>query len=219
MATILLYGVLFGILLSFLIGPVFFILLETSIKKGVKPAIFIDLGVLLSDVLYLIAAYFFAQKILESLHENSYIKYIAAVVFIFMGVLSILKKQSPQKGSPIDIDSLDSPSEMDTIIFKKKTYLTYILKGIGLNAINPGVLVYWIAACTTATDELHIPENLLIYYFIATLGTMFGIDVLKIYFASKLQNKMTPKMLHNISIVVGCILILFGIIIAFRDIG
>lgn len=219
MVTILLYGVLFGVLLSFLIGPVFFILLETSIKKGIKPAIFIDIGVLLSDILYLIAAYFFAQKILESLHENSYIKYIAAAVFIFMGIISILKKQSPQKGNNIDIDSLDTPSEMDSIIFKKTTYLTYILKGIGLNAINPGVLVYWIAACTTATDELHIPENLLIYYFIATLATMFGIDVLKIYFASKLQNKMTPKMLHNIGVVVGGILIVFGVIIAFRDIG
>lgn len=221
MATILLYGVLFGVLLSFLIGPVFFILLETSIKKGVKPALFIDLGVLLSDILYLIAAYFFAQKILESLHENSYIKYIAAGVFIFMGIISILKKQPPQKVNSIDIDidSLDTPSEVDSIIFKKRTYLTYILKGIGLNAINPGVLVYWIAACTTATDELHIPEHLLVYYFIATLATMFGIDVLKIYFASKLKNKLTPKMLHRIGIVVGCILVVFGVIVAFRDIS
>ncbi len=219
MITILLYGMLFGVLLSFLIGPVFFVLLETSIKKGIKPAIFIDLGVLLSDVLYLIAAYFFAQRILESLNDNSYIKYVAAAVFIFMGVLSILKKQSPQKGNNIDLDSLDTPAEMDTILFKKRTYLTYILKGIGLNAINPGVLVYWIAACTTATDELHVPEHLLIYYFGATLATMFGIDVLKIYFASKLKNKLTPKALHNIGIVVGCVLIFFGIVVAFRDIS
>ena len=174
---------------------------------------------LLSDVLYLIAAYFFAQKILESLNENSYIKYIAAGVFIFMGVLSILKKQSPQKGRNIDVESLDTPSEMDTMIFKKRTYLTYVLKGIGLNAINPGVLVYWIAACTTATEELHIPENLLIYYFVATLATMFGIDMLKIYYASKLKNKLTPKALHKISVVVGFVLIIFGCIVAFKDIS
>lgn len=219
MGSILLNGVFFGVLLSFLIGPVFFVLLETSIKRGIKPAIFIDIGVLLSDILYLIAAYFFAQKILESLSENNYIKYIASAVFIFMGILSILKKQSPQKGRNIDLNTLDTPSEMDNIIFRKRTYLTYILKGIGLNAINPGVLVYWIAACTTATEELNIPENLLIYYFIATLGTMFSIDVLKIYYASKLKDKLTPKALNKISVAVGCVLILFGIIIAFKDIG
>ena len=219
MITILLNGILFGVLLSFLIGPVFFVLLETSIEKGIKPAVFIDLGVLLSDVLYLIAAYFFAQKILESLSENSYIKYIASAVFIFMGILSILKKQAPQKGKSIDVKTLDTPSEMDAIIFRKRTYLTYILKGIGLNAINPGVLVYWIAACTTATEELHIPENLLFYYFVATLGTMFSIDVLKIYYASKLKNKLTAKALHRVSIAVGCVLIGFGVVIAFKDIG
>ncbi len=219
MASILLNGVLFGVLLSFLIGPVFFVLLETSIKKGIKEALFIDLGVLLSDVLYLIAAYFFAQKILESLNENSYIKYIAAAVFIFMGILSILKKQAPQTIKKVNIDTLETPAEMDKIIFQKKTYLTSVLKGIGLNAINPGVLVYWIAACTTATEELHIPKDLLIFYFIATLGTMFGIDILKIYYASKLKNKLTPKALNNIGIGVGFILITFGIIIAFKDIS
>jgi len=219
LVTILLNGVFFGVLLSFLIGPVFFVLLETSIKKGIKPAVFIDIGVLLSDVLYLIAAYFFAQKILESLNENNYIKYIAAGVFIFMGLLSILKKQSSEKGQNIDVESFDTPSEMDAIIFKKRTYFTYVLKGIGLNAINPGVLVYWVAACTTATEELHIPEHQLIYYFVATLATMFGIDMLKIYYASKLKNKLTPKALHKISVGVGCILIVFGCIIAFKDIG
>ncbi len=218
MISILLNGVLFGVLLSFLIGPVFFVLLETSIKKGMKEALFIDLGVLLSDILYLIAAYFFAQKILESLSENSYIKYIAASVFIFMGLISILKKQTRESKKEVDLNMLETPAEMDKVIFKKQTYLTYVLKGIGLNAINPGVLVYWIAACTTATEELHIPEHLLIYYFVATLGTMFSIDVLKIYYASKLKNKLTPKALHNISIGVGFILLVFGVVIAFKDI-
>lgn len=219
MTSILLNGVLFGVLLSFLIGPVFFVLLETSIKKGIKEALFIDLGVLLSDVIYLIAAYFFAQKILESLNENSYIKYIAAGVFIFMGLMSILKKKTGEPKKEVDLKILETPAGMDKVIFHKKTYLTYVLKGIGLNAINPGVLVYWVAACTTATEELHIPEHLLIYYFVATLGTMFSLDVLKIYYASKLKNKLTPKALHNISIGVGFVLLAFGVIIAFKDIS
>ncbi len=177
-----------------------------------------DLGVLFSDIVYLIAAYFFAQKILEGLSENAYIKYIASGVFILMGILSIVKKQAPQKGKAIDVDSLDTPTEVDSIIFHKKTYLTYFLKGIGLNSINPGVLVYWIAACTTATEELKIPKEQLIYYFIATLGTMFFIDFLKIHYASKLKNKLTPRALKNISIIVGIVLIFFGVVVAFKDI-
>ena len=46
-------GVVFGILISFMLGPAFFILIETSIKKGFKAAIFLDIGILLSDAIYL----------------------------------------------------------------------------------------------------------------------------------------------------------------------
>ena len=38
-----------GFILSFSFGPLFFILLETSISKGLKQAFFMDLGVAFSD--------------------------------------------------------------------------------------------------------------------------------------------------------------------------
>ena len=45
----LLYAAFYGFLLAFAIGPVFFTLIETSITKGIKAAIFFDLGALFSD--------------------------------------------------------------------------------------------------------------------------------------------------------------------------
>mgnify|MGYP000648356774 FL=1 len=35
-----------GFFLSFMIGPVFFVLLETSVVKGFRAALFFDLGVI-----------------------------------------------------------------------------------------------------------------------------------------------------------------------------
>ena len=218
MGYILLNGILSGIILSFLIGPVFFVLLETSIKKGVKNAIFIDIGVIISDILYLLLAYFFAQKVNEILSDNSYVKYIAALVFIGMGVLSILSRDKPKAKKEIDIDEVLNEEPNVPMRFRKRTAIGLILKGIGLNAINPGVLIYWIAACTAATEKLQITGDLMIYYFSATLLTMFGIDILKIYFARKLKTKMTPKMISNISVVIGIFFIVFGILFVFRDI-
>jgi threonine/homoserine/homoserine lactone efflux protein len=215
---IILNGIFSGIILSFLIGPVFFVLLETSIKKGIKNAIFIDIGVIISDILYLLLAYFFAQKVNEVLSDNVYVKYIAALVFITMGVVSIMTRDKPKKTENIDIDEVLNIDEPIKNRFRKRTAIALILKGIGLNAINPGVLIYWIAACTAATEKLHISENLMIYYFGATLLTMFGIDLLKIYFARKLKTKMTPKMIANISVIIGVFFIVFGIMFAFRDI-
>ncbi len=219
-STILFHGILFGVILSFLIGPMFFVLLETSIKKGVRHAIFLDIGVLLSDVLYLIASFFFAQEINDKLSENPYVQYLAGSVFIIIGLVSIIKKSSYLKNtSPIDLSSINTEDTKDKKLFgfRKRTYIALIAKGIGLNAINPGVLIYWIAACTYATEELLISGNNLIYYFTATLITMFSVDLLKIYFASKLKSRLNNKNLALMSIIIGTALILFGLAICFRN--
>lgn len=219
MVLVILNGLLSGVLLSFLIGPVFFVLLETSITKGPKHAIFIDIGVLISDILYLVVAYLFAQQILEKLNSQyHFVNYIAAGIFITMGIVAFFKKTAPQKGKPINISDIDNFTSTDHPLFKKRTMLALILKGMGLNAINPGVLVYWIAACTTATNELHIQSHQLIYYFGATLSTMFTIDLLKIHFAGKLKNKMTPKIMERISMIVGIIFIVFGLAFIYKSI-
>ena len=56
----ILAGIPWGIFLSFMIGPVFFILLETSIIKGFRAALVFDLGVILGDIFF--AVFFFLTK-------------------------------------------------------------------------------------------------------------------------------------------------------------
>ena len=90
---------------------------------------------------------------------------------------------------------------------------------MGLNAINPGVLLYWIAACTYATEELKIEGASLLYYFIATLLTMLAVDIGKIYFASRLKEKLTPKNIRSVGMGMGIALIAFGIAICLKDIN
>ena len=47
-------GIPLGIFLSFLVGPVFFVLLETSAVKGFRAAFVFDLGVVLAGILVVI---------------------------------------------------------------------------------------------------------------------------------------------------------------------
>ena len=224
MGHLVLNGILSGIVLSFLIGPVFLVLLETSIKKGPINAMFIDIGVLLGDVLYLLLAYFFAQEVLDKLHDNEYVKYIAGAVFIGMGIVAILKRDKPQKKKEVNVDEVldevdgvkDGVANLPDKV-NGKIALGLILKGFGLNAINPGVLLYWIAACAAATEQLNITEGQMFYYFAITLSTMFGVDMIKIYFAGKLKTRLTDKTISYISVVIGCIFIGFGILFFFRD--
>ena len=80
-----------------MLGPAFFILIETSINKGFKSALFLDLGILLSDAIYLLAAFFIAEKINLWLSTNNSLQYIAGSVFIVLGLFSIRKNYLQKK--------------------------------------------------------------------------------------------------------------------------
>jgi threonine/homoserine/homoserine lactone efflux protein len=47
-----------GILLCFMIGPVFFVLLETAAIKGFRAALVFDAGVVSADLVFIAIAYF-----------------------------------------------------------------------------------------------------------------------------------------------------------------
>jgi threonine/homoserine/homoserine lactone efflux protein len=213
--AVIINGVIFGFLLSFLLGPAFFVLIETSIKKGFKSAVFLDIGILLSDAIYLLASLFVAEKINSWLNENSYIKYIAGSIFIILGLISIYRNYLNLK---IENNQNNNLNRIEANANNEIYPFQLIIKGLGLNAINPGVLVFWIAACTYATNELNFEGVQLLYYFGTTLITMFCIDLLKIYYSSKLKKTLTNKTISLIGLIIGCLLIFFGIAVCLKDI-
>ena len=68
-----------GIFLSFLIGPVFFVLLETSAVKGFRAALLFDLGVVLADIFFIAIAYFSSYRLIQTIKNDP-------AIFIFGGI-------------------------------------------------------------------------------------------------------------------------------------
>ena len=199
-----------------MLGPAFFILIETSIKKGFKAAIFLDIGILLSDAIYLLAAFFVAEKINLWLTTNSFVKYIAGSIFIILGVVSIYKNVIQLRLQTTEIKDV---KEVEADPSKKIIYpFQLLIKGLGLNAINPGVLIFWIAASTYATNELKLGDFQLLSFFGITLLTMFVVDVFKIYFSSRLKEKLDNKVLSIIGVLIGGLMVFFGLAICLKDI-
>ena len=50
-------AIFLGIILSFTIGPVFFTILEISVSKGFKAAVFFNIGVVFSEIVFFAIAY------------------------------------------------------------------------------------------------------------------------------------------------------------------
>jgi threonine/homoserine/homoserine lactone efflux protein len=87
-------GVVTGFILSIMVGPVFFVLLETSIRRGRRAAISFDFGVLLSDVIYVLVAFVFYSQVsaIISGERQDLLKIVGGVLFLIYGVVTYVKK-------------------------------------------------------------------------------------------------------------------------------
>jgi len=221
MIEIILTALGLGLFLSFSFGPVFFELINTSLRKGFKSAFLMEIGVLFSDIVYLFLALFSAQKAIEYLEHYPNSKYIFGGIFFIFGLFSIIKNLKP---SSLGIEKLNSPrneeeteqfiDNLESLNIPEKISNNYIgnfMKGLALNAINPAVLIFWISVCSTSIKSLDLDNQGILIFFSITLG--IAIDILKIYFASRLQKYITPKFLQIIGILIGIIMIGAGLMI------
>lgn len=196
----ILTGIPWGILLSFMIGPVFFILLETSIVKGFRAALVFDLGVVLGDVFFIVTAYLGSYRLIQSLTDNSSLFIFGGFLMLSYGFISFLGTKKEKK---INVKSIDNE-----II--KKNYLGLFLKGFFLNIINIGVLGFWLAVIISVGPKLEMESSRLLTFFISVILTYLGIDCVKIVLAKQLKHKMTPTNIYKVKRGISIVLMVFG---------
>lgn len=193
-----------------MIGPVFFVLLETSIRKGVRSAIALDAGVLVSDLIYILIAYFFYSQVASITGDgenNENAKIVGGSLFIVYGLVTFFKKL---KKTEID--------EEGNVIQNQKDYLVLFIKGFFLNFANPFVILYWFSVMTLASKQSQSPINggdsTPIMFFIAViLITFFSFDLLKIIGAKKLRPLVTDNLLKALNQLTGIVFLGFGILL------
>ena len=83
-------AILLGIVLSFTIGPVFFTILEISVSKGFKAAVFFNIGVVFSEVVFFAVAYASTSNLLNSIQENPSWKILGGVLLAFYAGITLL---------------------------------------------------------------------------------------------------------------------------------
>jgi len=203
-------AIITGFILSIMIGPVFFLLLETSIRKGVRAALAFDCGVLLSDLIYIVIAYMFYAEVADlTSGENRYlIQLFGGAVFIVFGLVTLLKK--PKAFNSEDAEGIN----------QTKDYLMLGLKGFLLNFANPAVIFYWFSVIALGAKKGEtggLGEHILIYLAILLI-TFFAIDVLKIIGAKRLRPFITERVLTGLNRLTGLIIFITGIVLLAKGI-
>lgn len=190
-----------GLLLSFLIGPVFFVVLETAASKGLKAAIVFDLGVITADLLFIFIAVFSSYRLINSIKDEPALYIFGGLIMVTYGLISHIKLQKAGR-------ILDQNIALEYI---KNDYKNLFFKGFILNFINVGVLGFWLLIALTFGPVLELKTSRMILFFSSVLVTYLLVDLAKMFLAKKLKNKMTPHNIIKIKKITSILLIIFGL--------
>ena len=194
----ILSGIALGLVLAMLIGPVFFLLIDTSIKRGFKIAVWLAVGVLLSDAFYIIITYFSSSAI-------SFMKLYAREIglgggglLIVFGLLNFLKKPHV------------SAVELELPVNHQKPIVDFF-KGFMMNLLNPFVLLFWLGVAGGLSVGAASSNTYISVFYTSVLMTVLMTDLLKAWLAVRLKRILRPGILQTVNKVSGIGLIIFGL--------
>jgi threonine/homoserine/homoserine lactone efflux protein len=194
----LLEGISMGFLLSALIGPVFFTLIQSSLAHGFRYAAVLALGIFASDSMYVAVTYFGVKFLADATYFELALGYVGGLILIGFGTSSLLKKEVSRPNS----GGLELPR-----VRKKSAFL----KGFSINGINPFVLLFWISIASIVHLKDSFGASDVWLYYSGVLGTVLCIDLLKAFVAKQLSHLVTPRMMQWLNKAVGLVMIGFGI--------
>ena len=198
-------AVLIGFFLAFMIGPVFFMLIQTSILKGARAAISFDLGVVLGDIVFILIAYYGSRSLLEKIKDDPRLFFVGGAILLVYGIITFLDKS--QKRTVQD----------EALVLPEKTnYIKLFLKGFLLNFINVGVLAFWLGMIVIVGSNLQMNPTKIFNYFTVILISYLITDIGKILLAKQLKKKLTPNITYKVKRIMGVLLMVFGVVLILR---
>lgn len=195
-------GIILGTILSFLIGPVFFLLVQTSMKEGMKQALFLIAGIFLSDVFCIILAYFGVSEIFKNDHVKEFIGLIGGIIMIIFGAVALFSKPKVHLH--------------DVSTYVRSSPVLLFIKGFVLNTTNPFVFLFWLGTMGAAMNTFNSSRAEIFTHYTATMLTVFSFDLLKAYSAHRLGEKINPRRFRLVTRISGVAIIVFGFVLLYR---
>lgn len=193
----------FGIILAFTIGPVFFVLLETSVTKGFTSAIIFDLGVILADIVFILVIFKSTDTLLDKIKDDPKLLVFGGALLVIYGLISFIKASKSFRSIVREHHRIELP---------KKDYGKLFIKGFLLNFINIGVLLGWLGFIVIGTS-ITTSKNGVLVFIVTMVISYFLTDLVKIAAAKRLKNKLTPRRIFKTKKIVSLVILGFGIIL------
>jgi threonine/homoserine/homoserine lactone efflux protein len=194
-----------GLVLSFLIGPIFFMLIRVGIEHGFRYTMIYCSGVWFSDLLYILGTYFgisYVNKITHLQGFDFYAGLIGGILFLGFGIASFFARSKAPTGEEVKL--------------AKASAVGLFIKGFVVNTFNPGTVFFWIALSTKTSQEKEWDISNVFIFYAGLYVMLICTDAYKALLARKIQQKLTPEILEKIRKLLGLVLIVCGLFIIFK---
>jgi len=213
MSFLIVQGILIGLVLSILAGPIFFVYLQVAAEKGFRAGLAVGLGAWLGDILYVLIVAAGVSSIVSFLKWDGFAFWFAlfgGVMLIVFGISTVLAANNKKFKLKNDIP-----------IVTDKNYFKLFMKGFSINFLNPFVALFWLGTMGILTallknDQPNTYQK--IEFFGSIIVVIIITDMLKIYLSKKIKRYLSPNSIYSLQKIVGIILVVLGIVLMVRGI-
>ena len=194
-----------GFFTAFIMGPVFWVLLETSITKGFKAAVAFDLGVMFADVCFIGICYLGSFQLLEDEQNKQGLFVLGGTILLLYGLFSWINRAKKNKEN-LDIQE------------SKENYFGLAAKGFAINILNVGVFIFWGGVTIVSSPASGKSFTSFVLFFSIVLFSYFITDLLKISVANRFKSLLTGKGIVIVNSIVSLILIVSGVVLILKGV-
>jgi len=187
-------GYLIGLSLVILIGPVLFVLLNSTLQGGRASGTAVALGIFMSDV-FIVALCYLGSAGLEMSEERiQALCWLGAAVLIGLGYRYL---------------SAPPPEPRGDQALSAGGLLSSFAQGVAVNLINPFVFFVWLGLITLARQRFPLEAEQLTSLSATLLGIL-TLDLSKVFLAGSLRAWLSPQRLALAQRLSGWLLLLFS---------
>ena len=194
-----------GFFTAFIMGPVFWVLLETSITKGFKAAVAFDLGVMFADVCFIGICYLGSFQLLEDEQNKQGLFVLGGTILLLYGLFSWINRAKKNKEN-LDIQE------------SKENYFGLAAKGFAINILNVGVFIFWGGVTIVSSPASGKSFTSFVLFFSIVLFSYFITDLLKISVANRFKSLLTGKGIVIVNSIVALILVISGVVLILKGV-
>lgn len=194
-------GILAGLWLSILVGPLVVIIVQNTLSKGVLHGFLTVAGIWVSDLLYILGSYTLLSRITAL--ERS--QFFTESIGLFGGIIVFIIGIGITFNKPEHLDFNQSLKNSKTDVVKS------FIQGFSVNTFNPFTITFWTGAVSTSIAHEGWFRAEQLTFLITILIVIIFTDSLKVYFANHIRKYVSSELINKVNKGAGLIIMVCGI--------